>query len=77
MPLGIGDGQLLPSLLLAIFGDVLAREDIAPLAPEGSEQLERFSPPSAFAFCISFVGLWGRHVQDARKLALVLLLHRA
>ena len=67
--LGVGDGQLLPSLLLAIFGDIFPRERIAVLAPEGAEELEGSAPPRALAVGASFIGLRGRDIQDARKFA--------
>ena len=49
MTLGVGDRQLLSSLLLAIFGDIFARERIAMLAPEGAEELKGSAPPRALA----------------------------
>ena len=75
--LGIGDGQLLASLLLAIFGDIFPRERIAVLAPEGAEELEGSAPPRALAVGATFIGLRGRDIQDARKFAFVFVLHRA
>jgi hypothetical protein len=75
VPLGICDGQLFPGLLLAVFGDIFPREDIALFAPEGAEKLKRSSPPGALAVCASFIGWRWRNVQDALKFALVL--HRA
>jgi hypothetical protein len=77
VPLGIGDGELLPSLLLAIFRDVFARKGMALLAPEGSKELESSPPPRALAVGAAFVGLRRRDVQDARKFAHVIVLHRA
>ena len=75
--LGVGDGQLLSGLLLAIFGDIFAREGIALLAPEGAEELNGSAPPRALAVGATFIGLRGRDIQDARKFAFVLMLHRA
>ena len=75
VPLGVGDGQLFPSFLLAIFGDIFSGEDIAVLALEGAEELKRSPPPRALAVSTAFIGLRWRNVQDARKFALVLVLH--
>ena len=75
MPLGVGDGEPFPGFLLAVFGDIFPREDVAVLAPEGAEELERPAPPRALAVGSSFIGSRRRNVQDARKLALVLVLH--
>ena len=76
MPLRIGDRELLASFLLAIFGDIFARECIAVLVPEGAEELEGSAPPRALAVGASFIDLRGRDVQDAREFALVFVLHR-
>src|SRR5262249_21856502 len=70
--LRIGDRQLISSLPTAMLGDVLAREGIAVLAPEGAEELQGSPPPAALASRASLVGLRWRHVQDARKFTLVL-----
>ena len=77
MPLGVGDRQFLSSFLLAIFGDIFPREGIGVPAPEGAEKLEGSAPPRAPALGTPFIGLRGRNVQDARKFALVFVLHRA
>ena len=75
--LGVGDRQLLSSLLLAIFGDIFPREDITVLAMEGTDKLERSAPPPTLAIGISFISSGQRNVQDARKFAIVLVFHRA
>src|SRR3954451_3312656 len=77
VPLGVGDRQLFASLLLLIFGDVFAREGMALLAAEGAKQLKGSSPPGALAVCTALVGLWRRHVQDARQFVHVIVAHRA
>jgi hypothetical protein len=75
MPLGVGDGQLFPGFLLAILSDILPREDIAVFAPEGAEELKGSPPPGALTVGTAFIGLRRRHVQDARKSVLGLVLH--
>jgi hypothetical protein len=77
VPLGVGDGQLFPGLLLAILGDIFARERVAMFALEGAEELEGSAPPRALAVGASFIGLRRCDAQDARKFALVIVLHRA
>ena len=46
------------------------------LAPEGAEELKGPAPPRTLAVYASVIGLRRRHVQGARKFALVLVLHR-
>jgi hypothetical protein len=77
VPLRVGDRQLLSRLAVAVLGDGLPREGIAVLAPECAEEIERSPPPCALAVRSTLVGLRRRNVQDARKLALVFVLHRA
>jgi len=76
VPLGVGDRQLFPGLLLAILGDIFPRQRVAMFALEGAEELEGSAPPRALGVGTSFIGLRGRDVQDARELALVFVLHR-
>jgi hypothetical protein len=47
VPLGVGDGQLFSSFLLAILGDIFPCEEIAVLALEGAEELKGSAPPDA------------------------------
>src|SRR5262245_57843378 len=76
MPFRVGDGQLLARLLLAVFGHVFARENVAVLASERAEEVDRSAPPGALAIGTSLVSWRRRHAQDARKLGFVLVLHR-
>src|SRR5262245_45814267 len=75
MPLGVGDGQLCSGFLLAILSDIFPRKNIAVFAPEGAEELKGSPPPGALAVGTTLIGLRRRHVQDARKSALGLVLH--
>src|SRR5262249_37555482 len=77
VPLGVRDRKLLACLLLAIFGDVFPLKGMAVPAPERAEEFDRSPPPRAPAVGIAVIGLRRRNVQDARKFALVLMLHRA
>jgi hypothetical protein len=76
MSFGVGDGQLRASLLLAVFGYVFSCKNVTMLAFEGAEEVERPPPPRALAIATSLVSLRRRDAQDARKLGLVLVLHR-
>lgn len=77
VPLRVRNGQFLARLPLAKFGNVFPRESFAVLALKTSEEFDGSPPPRALAASTPVIGLRRRKVQDARKFAIVFMLHRA
>jgi hypothetical protein len=77
VPLWVRNGQFLARLPLAKFGNVFPREGFAVLALKTAEEFDGSPPPRALAASTPVIGLRRRKVQDARKFAIVFMLHRA